>query len=101
MARKDTKAFYASKLWERTRQAYAQSVDGLCERCLERGIYTPGKITHHKIRLTGENVSNPDISLSFGNLELLCLDCHNKEHFKAKQSRYYFDDLGNMHTIGD
>lgn len=27
------------------------------------------------------NIYNPDITLNFDNLELLCIDCHNKEHF--------------------
>lgn len=27
------------------------------------------------------NIYNTDITLDFNNLELLCMDCHNKEHF--------------------
>lgn len=27
------------------------------------------------------NIYNTDITLDFNNLELLCMNCHNKEHF--------------------
>ena len=68
-------AFYKSKAWHRTRSAYKNKVFGLCERC--HGV---GKIVHHKIHLTPENINDPAIALSFDNLEYLCQDCHNREH---------------------
>ena len=35
---------------------------------------------HHKVRLTPENIHEPAVTLNFENLELLCQECHNREH---------------------
>lgn len=67
--------FYKSKAWQECRQAYFIYRHGICERCGR-----PGEIVHHKVYLTPENINDPNIILSFDNLELLCQDCHNKEH---------------------
>lgn len=40
-----------------------------------------GYIVHHKKYITSKNVFNPEVAINFDNLELLCIDCHNKEHF--------------------
>lgn len=71
---------YKSRRWRDTRQAYLRSVGGLCERCLRKGLYHPAVIVHHKVYLTAENIHNPEIALSFDNLEALCRDCHEQEH---------------------
>ena len=43
---------------------------------------------HHKIPLTPENIRNPDITLGWSNLELLCKKCHDEERErKAKRWR--------------
>jgi 5-methylcytosine-specific restriction endonuclease McrA len=55
-------------------------VNGLCERHTENGGIVPGKIVHHKIVLTSENIHDPTVSLNWDHLEYLCQDCHNKEH---------------------
>lgn len=80
MARDFSRAFYKSKEWLRTRDAYIRSVDGLCERCLRAGRLKPGEIVHHKVHLTPENVHDPAVTLDFGNLEYVCRDCHAAEH---------------------
>lgn len=72
--------FYVSQAWIKCRRAYAVSVGGLCERCYAAGRIVPGTQVHHKIRLTPKNLSNPEISLNWNNLELLCDDCHQEEH---------------------
>ena len=59
----------------------------LCERCLKEGRITPADIVHHKKHLTPENYRDPAISLNFDNLEALCFEHHNKEHFKKEQRR--------------
>lgn len=41
-----------------------------------------GYIVHHKCYLDMSNIYNPEVTLNFDNLELLCMDCHNKEHFE-------------------
>ena len=85
------KQFYRSQAWRRTRAAYAKSVNGLCERCKQAG-----DIVHHKIYITQKNINNPDIVLNWNNLELLCQDCHNKEHMSALEKRYRVDKNGNI-----
>ena len=88
------KAFYKSKAWQRTRAAYAASVGGLCEECLRRGLVRAGEIVHHKQPLTPGNINDPAVALSFGNLELLCRDCHAARHGGVK--RYKVDAAGRV-----
>ena len=83
--------FYHTKQWQDCREAYMQSVGGLCEKCLKNGIYKPAEIVHHKQHLTPENVNDPSISLNFDNLEALCRDCHGLEH---GGKRYSVDEWG-------
>ena len=88
-------SFYKSQAWKNTRKAYMKSVGGLCERCLKGGKYTPGEIVHHKIHITPENIDDPDITLSFGNLELLCRECHYLMHNGSKR-RFVVDAQGRV-----
>ena len=81
MAKKWAESFYKSKEWKECRKAYIASVDGLCERCLEKGIVKPGYIVHHIEHLTPENIDDPEVTLNFDNLEYVCKKCHDKEHF--------------------
>lgn len=76
--------FYNTTVWQNCRNAYVKSVGGLCERCYENGIIKHGEHVHHIIHLTPDNVSDPSISLSFGNLILLCRECHEAEHKDEK-----------------
>lgn len=88
---------YKSKAWKSCRAAYAQSVGGLCERCLARGVYRPGEIVHHKVWLTRDNVSDPSVTLDWSNLELVCRDCHAQIH-DARNRRYKVDALGRVES---
>lgn len=74
------RGFYLSQAWIRTRDAYAKSVGGLCEDCLARGLVVPGEIVHHVTPITPANIKDPDITLSFTNLRLVCRDCHALAH---------------------
>ncbi|SFR15292.1 HNH endonuclease [Desulfoscipio geothermicus] len=86
------KKFYKSKAWLKCREAYIASVFGLCERCPR-----PGHIVHHKIKLTPENINNPDVTLNWDNLEYLCLNCHNREHGGASTAEgLRFDENGDL-----
>ncbi len=82
--------FYKSMAWKKCSKSYMNSKCYICERCGKEGV-----ICHHKIYITVDNISDPNITLSYSNLECLCLDCHNKEHFR-KRYDYYFDDEGNI-----
>ena len=77
-------AFYVSWTWRKCRKAFAESKGNLCERCLSRGIIEPGSTdrpleVHHKIPLNDQNINNPNVSLNWENLELLCKSCHDEE----------------------
>lgn len=87
--------FYRSAAWKKTREAYAASKGGLCERCLAMGLISPGEEVHHRIRLTPDNLSDPEIALSWTNLELLCRECHKKEH-QGHERRYTTDEDGHV-----
>lgn len=93
MAQDFAKAFYKSKEWLECRDGYIKSVFGLCERCGK-----PGYIVHHKIVLTPENINDPNVTLNWGYLEYLCLDCHNREHGNGDVVRegLRFDERGNL-----
>ena len=71
-------AFYNSTAWRRLSRAFLLSKCYICERCGK-----PADIAHHKKHLNPSNIHNPDISLNPANLEALCIDCHNTEHFSA------------------
>lgn len=95
------KSFYTSKAWKETRHAYIKRVNGLCERCRASGEFVPGKIVHHKNHITPKNIKDPRVTLSFNNLELLCEDCHNKEHKRKENTRYIFAEDGTLLPPGE
>ena len=96
----DTKSFYKTAAWLKCRDGYIKHVGGLCERCLARGLIVPGYIVHHKCYLNAENITDPSITLNWDNLEYLCHDCHNKEHFKESQKkRYKIDSFGRVTSL--
>lgn len=88
-------AFYHSTAWKKTRAEFVKSRKGLCEDCLQRGLYTPGRVVHHVVPLTEENVTDPNVTLSWNNLRLLCQDCHAAVH-KSHGKRISFDQDGNV-----
>ena len=70
--------FYHSPAWRRLSRAFLQSRYYICERCGK-----PAEIAHHKRYITPDNLSDPAITLNADNLQALCRDCHNAEHFSA------------------
>ena len=58
--------FYSSEAWKKCRSEFKKSKGKLCE-C-------------HKIKLTQENINDPEITLNWDNLELLCQQCHIERH---------------------
>lgn len=90
----EAKRFYKSTAWKKCRESYINRVHGLCERCGK-----PGKIVHHKTYIDSYNINNPNITLNHSNLEYLCQDCHNREHFEKYspvREGFMFDDEGNL-----
>ena len=86
--REFAKGFYKSQAWKKCREAYAKSRGYLCEKCLARGQYKSGEIVHHKIHVEPETIHDPMVLLNWDNLELLCRDCHAKEHESKTKKRY-------------
>ena len=93
-----TAGFYNTVAWRETRRAYRKSVGGLCERCYQKGIYKAGVIVHHKIPIDVNNMTDPNITLSWDNLMLLCRDCHADVH-KDRERRYTVDSLGRVTAV--
>lgn len=93
------KGFYDGQAWRTCRDGFISmrvSVDGgLCQECSNN----VGLIVHHVIELTPENISNPDIALSYGNLRYVCHECHNKIHNVFQQPsgrKVLFDANGDV-----
>ena len=95
MARLFSKKFYDSNAWKHTRNAYIQAKFGICERCGKPNA----KQVHHKVWLDELNINNPDVTLNFDNLELLCDVCHQNEHnekYSPVVSGLMFNELGEL-----
>ena len=79
MAKEFAKAFYKSKAWQMCRRSYIAHrvlIDGgMCEECHNE----LGYIVHHKTPLTPDNINDPSVSLSHGNLSYVCKACHDAE----------------------
>ena len=102
--------FYQSKAWKSVRKNIWLNQACLCSRCGRavwiNGISDPSipknkrlkGIVHHKIYLDNINVNDDEITLNEDNLEGLCIDCHNTEHFKVDSLRndVMFDEDGNL-----
>lgn len=74
-----------------------ESVHHICERCGR-----PAQVVHHKRHLTPDVMGDAQVTLGWGNLEALCLDCHNKEHFggSATAPGLEFDGNGDLVPTG-
>ena len=94
------KQFYSSKAWKECREAYKKSVGYQCERCKAKGLLSPAEVVHHKIHINRHNIKNPEIVLSFDNLEALCRKCHGEEH-KTVKKRYFVDKCGRVGAVKD
>ncbi|QUA53777.1 HNH endonuclease [Aristaeella lactis] len=96
----EVEAFYVSWKWRRCRKAYAESVGKICEECLKEGVIETGSKenpleTHHKIELTDENINDPNITLNWDNLELLCKKHHDMKR-KKKEKRWKIGPDGHV-----
>jgi len=85
---------YRSKKWAKIKKE-KKLLNPFCERCLKKGIYTPSYIIHHKEYITDKNYEDDNVFYNIDNLESVCLECHNKEHFGEKQE-FFFDKNGDL-----
>lgn len=93
MDREQIKGFYYTDAWKECREAYKQSVGGLCEVCRAKGLIVAGEIVHHKIHLNASNINDPSITLNFDNLQLVCRKCHGDIH-RTRIKRYQIAEDG-------
>jgi len=94
MSKAYARKFYNSAAWKKCRKSYFDYRHGLCERC-----QAPGKIVHHKTYITPRNINDTNITLNWNNLELVCQDCHNKEHhekYSVTKPGLKFDENGRL-----
>lgn len=94
MAKDYAKKFYASRAWIRTQAGFMESKNYICERCGDVAC-----IVHHKKHINPRNINDPEITLSWNNLEALCQSCHNKEHLGkggACKSGLQFNEQGEL-----
>ncbi len=95
MAQRFSKKFYNSKEWQKIRENILKRDNYLCQVC---GM--PAEEIHHKIKLTPQNINNPNVSMAEDNLTSLCRDCHFNEHKKDRgeledvEEGYAFDCNG-------
>lgn len=74
---------YNSKEWKDLRQSLIIQRGAKCERCGKDCTFAPYElIGHHKKELTPANVNDAMIALNPDNIEIICTDCHNKEHHR-------------------
>ena len=77
----NTAPFYNTREWYELRELKKKNEHYECERCRARGIHSKGDTVHH---IHKQRV-HPELALDYGNLELLCRDCHYEEHHKKEQ----------------
>ena len=90
---------YHTTAWRKLRRYYFEAQHGICEWC---GM--PGKIVDHIEPITLENKNDPDITHNIDNLQLLCLNCHNRKTFKkyySTRNGFAFDEQGNLIQVGE
>lgn len=79
-------SFYASSKWRNLRLNLilerSKENGVICEKCGKSIINQLDIHAHHKKELTIDNYKDSNISLNPDNIELICHDCHDKEHHR-------------------
>lgn len=73
---KNIKAFYNSGLWLSKRAEALERDNNECQKCKERGLFSPANCVHHKKHVK----LHPELALDLKNLTSLCNSCHDEEH---------------------
>lgn len=81
MAERWAASFYKSETWQAFRRALIQQRGTVCPICHRDFMTDTSKlIAHHIHELTPETVNDANVALNPDNVEIICFDCHNKEH---------------------
>lgn len=73
-ARQSDKNFYSSRAWLSVRELKLRQ-QPLCEQCERAGRTTLAVHVHHM----RPRKTHPELALNIGNLESLCIPCHNSQ----------------------
>ncbi len=80
MAQDFSKRFYASQEWMDFRFNLILERGPVCQRCGRLVTDTSKLIGHHRITLAPQNINDPSFTLNKDYVELICFECHNREH---------------------
>nr|DAY51544.1 MAG TPA: HNH endonuclease [Caudoviricetes sp.] len=86
-------AFYCRKPWKDLSYRLKVERGGRCERCNFIAVTKEDwaqLIGHHTVELDDEKVDDPTISLNPDLVEIICLDCHNKEHRRFGHQKHVY-----------
>ena len=85
--------FYVGRAWRDLSYRLKIERGGKCERCgwtvITREDWAR-LIGHHRIELNDDNVDDPNIALNPERIEIICNDCHNKEHRRFGHRKQVF-----------
>ena len=84
----DGTKFYTSSTWRKVRERKILESGGVCSHCGRVFTDTSKLIVHHKKHLHGDDYNNPKVAYDDDNLEVICFDCHNKEHDRFKNIKH-------------
>lgn len=79
---------YNSVRWKMIRAKKIEDANGLCELCLKKGLYKPGKHVHHIIPIEQDMSKAYD----YDNLIVLCAECHNEQHDRISPLQEFLNE---------
>lgn len=88
MAQEFAKPLYTSQAWITLRFNLIIERGPKCQRCGRIMIDTSKIVGHHITALTPVNINDVNITLNPNNVELICFDCHSKEHRRFCSNRH-------------
>ncbi|KYG90004.1 HNH endonuclease [[Bacillus] sp. KCTC 13219] len=88
--------FYKSREWRALRKKAIERDNAECQHCKELGRVTTRNTINERGKRTKMDVNHikpvkthPHLALTLGNLEYLCVDCHNKADGKDEMIKQY------------
>ncbi|WP_419962174.1 HNH endonuclease [Psychrobacillus sp. BM2] len=97
--------FYNSYAWRKLSKQIKERDNNECQECKRNGLVTidtneySEKAKRKKIKLVVHHIKelehHPELALDVENLEVVCVDCHNKEHnrsFEKKINKWESDE---------
>lgn len=97
LTEQECRAFYNGMKWRKMRSYIKEKNNYECQECKRQGkvsldIYEKNKNDRKKIKLVVHHIKElkdyPELALDEGNLETLCVECHNKIHDRHFKSNF-------------